>query len=46
MIQILLNFLVLGVVVRLIIDSARRRSSQIRAAESEGSGGPPAGREP
>lgn len=44
-IQMVLDFLVLGVVVRLIIDSARRRSSQIRAAQrgesGEDSGAPP-----
>jgi hypothetical protein len=45
MIQMVLDFLVLGVVVRLIIDSARRRSREIRAAHSkeagQDSGAPP-----
>ncbi len=41
-IQMVLDFLVLGVVVRLLFDTARRRSGQIRAADVGESGGPPA----
>ena len=38
-IQMVLDLLVLGVVVRLILDTARRRSSQIRADQGQESGG-------
>ena len=45
-IQMVLDLLVLGVVARLILDTARRRSSQIRADQSGETGEPPAGRGP
>ena len=45
-IQMVLDFLVLGVVVRLIIDTARRRSSQIRADQDGESGGTATGPRP
>lgn len=45
-IQMVLDFLVLGVVVRLIIDTARRRSSQIRADQGREPGGTAPGPQP
>ena len=45
-VQMVLDFLVLGVVVRLIIDSARRRSSQILADQGGQSGGSAPGLQP
>ena len=45
-IQMVLDLLVLGVVVRLILDTARRRSSQIRADQGRASGGAAPGSAP
>jgi len=45
-IQMVLDLLVLGVVVRLILDAARRRSDQIRADQGRESGGTATGPQP
>ena len=45
-IQMVLDLLVLGVVVRLILDTARRRSGQIRADQGRESGGTAPGPQP
>jgi voltage-gated potassium channel len=45
-IQMVLDLLVLGVVVRLIFDTARHRSGQVHADQGGESGGPPADQRP